>query len=180
MFQHKWSTKLRNESVSNLTKNRSICRKWILGDCNNKKDLVAAILLKREANKDVVFKELDKLKYVSRWIVNSAMPLSDASAGRVFPKNCSCKNSDPNMFCSVIREAKSDNRLDLLEHANKCVIPGEKLSFEVTSKGLKYLEMQATLDGNMRSFFIPQFKLLLSENDQDNSCESRKSESKLS
>ena len=59
------------------------------------------------------------------------------------------------MFCSVIREAQSDNRLDLLEHANKCVIPGEKLSLEVTSKGLKYLEMQATLDGNMRSFFYP-------------------------
>ena len=37
MFHRAWKTKVRKDFVSNLTKNRSICRKWILGNCNNKK-----------------------------------------------------------------------------------------------------------------------------------------------
>ena len=154
--------KLKNDFVCNSMKNTTICKKWILGTCDNENILAAAFLMKRETTKQSIIEVLDKLDYVSKWKVNSENPVSEVSVCNVNNKQCSCKQSEPNMFCSILYKARSENNLQLMEYADNCILPGQK---EFMNNPLR---TQGMLEKEMLDFFTKKIESICIKDENDN------------
>ena len=137
------------------------CDIWKLGKCSDTDVINIYLILKRNTTPNSIFEILDKLEYVSEWMLSYQEPFSDVirSPGR---QRCHCKSLDggglltiKNPFCPVLVTAYAEEKIEKFEHIGNCLMEGDK-------KDMKPDDTRFDMIGiNIFNHFLPQFKLLL-------------------